>query len=105
MTPVKIEIEEGKTLKIIWDDGSLDRIGLDFLRKNCPCAICTSQPAGSDEMVVRIFGESQTQVASIQVVGQYAINIAWKDGHNTGIYEFDYLKELAELNKPDAKEN
>ncbi len=98
MTPTKIEIIDGKFLKINWDDGTEDKLALDFLRKNCPCAICTSQPAGSDEMVVRIFGESQTQVASIQVVGQYAINIAWKDGHNTGIYEFDYLKELAAQN-------
>ncbi len=96
MSPQKLEIENSDTLKITWNDNSVDKIKLVDLRKNCPCAICTSQPAGSDEMVVRRFTDSQVQVASISQVGQYAINVIWRDGHNTGIYEFDYLKELAE---------
>jgi len=96
MSPQKLEIENNDTLNITWDDNSVDKIKLVDLRKNCPCAVCTSQSAGSDEMIVRRYIDSQVQVASISPVGQYAINIIWKDGHNTGIYEYDYLKELAE---------
>ena len=101
MAPQKLEIENNDTLKITWDDNSVDKIKLVDLRKNCPCAICSSQEPGSDEMIVRRYTDSQVQVASISPVGQYAINIIWKDGHDTGIYEYDYLKELSEKFKVD----
>jgi DUF971 family protein len=40
--------------------------------------------------------ENQFKVASINQVGSYAISIAWKDGHSTGIYEYPFLKKLAD---------
>ena len=40
--------------------------------------------------------ENQDKVAKINQVGSYAISIAWKDGHNTGIYEYPFLKKLAD---------
>jgi len=84
-------------LSIEWDNKTNNKIGIPILRKHCPCAVCTSQPDGSDEMRVRRFTEKQFLIASVSVIGNYAVNIVWKDGHNTGIYEFSYLKKLPQI--------
>lgn len=95
MKPKKIQVVENNLL-IDWDDGTNSNTDSSVLRKNCPCAVCTSAPDGSDEMKVRRFTEEQLHIASVSIVGNYALNIVWKDGHNTGIYEFSYLKELSQ---------
>lgn len=81
-------------LFIEWDNKTNSSIEIPILRKHCPCAVCTSQPDGSDEMRVSRFTEKQFLIESVSPVGNYAVNIVWKDGHNTGIYEFRYLKKL-----------
>ncbi|MHB8580531.1 MAG: gamma-butyrobetaine hydroxylase-like domain-containing protein [Ignavibacteriaceae bacterium] len=43
-----------------------------------------------------MFSERQSTISSIKEIGNYAISISWKDGHNTGIYEFPFLKNLSE---------
>jgi DUF971 family protein len=45
---------------------------------------------------IPLFAENQIKIRSINQVGSYAISIVWQDGHNTGIYEFPYLKMIAE---------
>ncbi len=95
MIPRKIQLIKN-ILKIDWDDNTKSSINADVLRKNCPCAVCTSKPDGSDEMRVSYFTTEELQIVSVAVVGNYAINIIWKDGHNTGIYEFKLLKELSQ---------
>lgn len=94
MQPTKIEVDNN-TLTITWSDKSMSGIETLKLRKHCPCAVCTSQPDGSDEMKVRRFTEDKIKISSVSVVGNYALNIIWQDGHNTGIYEFQVLKYLS----------
>ena len=94
MKPQKIQVVKN-VLSIEWDDGTNSNLDSSFLRKQCPCAVCTSEPDGSDEMKVRYFTVKQMQIAAVSVVGNYALNIVWKDGHDTGIYEYSYLKELS----------
>lgn len=81
---------------IKWSDESTSEIELSILRKNCPCAYCTTQDEGSDEMRVRRFTVDQLTVANLEISGNYALKIVWKDGHNLGIYTFESLKEMAE---------
>jgi DUF971 family protein len=45
------------------------------------------------------------EVKNIEVVGEYAIQITWKDGHNTGIFSWDYLKQLEKGQSDDGGEN
>jgi DUF971 family protein len=87
----------GGELAIKWDDGRESFIPLEKLRRHCPCAGCQGERdilgnfyKGPDQpLTPRSF-----QLTRIVNVGGYAIQPVWADGHNTGIFSFDYLQEL-----------
>jgi len=88
----------GNELALKWDDGSEDFITLEKLRRECPCAGCRGE---MDVMGNLYKGPEQTltplafQLRQIARVGTYGIQPHWGDGHNTGIYSFDYLRKIA----------
>ncbi len=96
MNPTKIKLIEGKNLLIHWQDGKEDSIPLIKLRKLCPCATCLVEREQQSKSYIPIFSENQITISEIKQVGNYAISIVWKDGHNTGIYEFPYLKMISD---------
>ncbi len=95
MQPFKIKIENNSTLSILWDNGETSELELRTLRKYCPCATCLAEREKQNSMYIPIFSENQITVQSINQVGKYAIQIHWKDGHNTGIYEYPFLRNLS----------
>ena len=96
MVPVQIKITGKKNLNIKWDDGSESIIENKNLRKFCPCATCAAEREEHGNYYIPIVSEGQTDIKNIRQVGSYAIGITWKDGHNTGIYEYHFLKKLSE---------
>jgi DUF971 family protein len=108
MSAKQIKIKDKTNLHIIWNDGSESSISLRYLRDECPCAVCkgetvllkTYKPAAKDPI-----SESGYKIAAIDQVGNYAVQIAWKDGHNTGIYNWDYLKKLSNDESSGAKQD
>ena len=90
---------EKKILLIKWDEKSESKIELRYLRNECPCANCkgetillkTYRPPKPT-----MYNSEMYKIQNIQLVGGYAIQVSWKDGHNTGIYSWEYLKKLAE---------
>lgn len=95
MQPVQIKLIDKKKLYIKWNDDSESEIGLEKLRKLCPCATCLTDREKQSTSYIPILMENQVKVTNINQVGSYAISVTWKDGHNTGIYEYPYLKKLA----------
>ena len=95
MQPVKIEIKEKKTLNITWDDGVISEIKLTNLRNNCPCAVCKAEQEERSSTYFPIFTQEQLTITDIKIVGYYAVAVSWKDGHNTGMYEYNQLRNLA----------
>jgi len=93
--PIKIKVLEKKKLSILWDDEKHDLLDLRMLRKLCPCATCLAERDKQDKMYIPIFNENQITIKSINQVGNYAIQITWNDGHNTGIYEYPFLRNLS----------
>jgi len=99
MIPTQIKILEKTKLFIKWDDTKESTIGLKYLRDECPCAGCkgetvllkTYRPPKPVNPTPEMY-----MIKDIQQVGGYAIQISWRDGHNTGIYTWPYLKELSE---------
>ncbi len=89
----KIKVE-GDYLKLFRDDSSVQKISLIALRRNCPCAFCLKNR--EEEKHFKVYRQDEITIEKINIVGQYAISIEWKDGHNTGIYEFDLLEQLQE---------
>ncbi len=95
MYPILIKVDNKKDLYIKWNDGTHSRIGLEKLRNNCPCATCAAQKDRQSLSYIPILHESQKKIENVRQVGSYAISVAWKDGHNTGIYEYTFLRKLA----------
>jgi len=97
MKPLQIKVLDKKFLLIKWDEKSESKIGLKYLRDECPCANCkgetillkTYRPPKPT-----MFNPEMYKIQNIQLVGGYAIQVSWKDGHNTGIYSWEYLKKL-----------
>lgn len=97
--PQQIKIQDKDKLLIKWNNDTESRITLKYLRDECPCANCKGET-----ILLKTYRPPKPAmlnpdmyvVQKIQTVGGYAIQISWKDGHNTGIYSWDYLKKLAE---------
>ena len=87
----------GEELGIRWNDGSESYLSLDLLRQACPCAACGGEPDVLGN-VVRPRVEhtpASFELRGWQLVGGYAWQPQWGDGHNTGIYSYQYLRRLA----------
>ena len=99
LTPSKIKLEGGNnTLAIVWSDGHVSAYPYPYLRDRCPCASCTGHdyaPVGkpSEPALLPMF-QKALKPERAELVGRYAVQIYWNDGHSTGIYSFDYLREL-----------
>ena len=97
INPVKLERVGDSTLRIVWDDGHESLFPWALLRAECPCAACKPY-----EPMERVVPTAPRPVADgirpavIRPVGRYAVQIAWSDGHTTGIYAFDYLRQLCQ---------
>jgi DUF971 family protein len=86
----------GNELAIQWNDGAESYLGLEMLRRACPCAACGGEPDVLGNIVrpnVAYSGES-FELAGFEIVGGYAVCPRWRDGHSTGIYSFAYLRRL-----------
>ncbi len=95
----KISVDaENQLFTIIWGDEMKSDFPMEGLRRACPCVFCR----GGHENMGRkmdpqdLFRKSSRQwkVTRINPVGNYALQINWSDGHNTGLYRFSALREL-----------
>ena len=97
MKPAIIKVPLKKNLYVKWDENSETLVDLKKLRRLCPCATCAALRDSQSKTFIPIFSENQITISNIEEIGNYAISISWKDGHNTGIYEFPFLKNLSEI--------
>lgn len=97
LAPKRIERTPENALKLTWSDGRECAVPLKLLRDECPCAHCKGEEIlGKVYLPVMLptFVEGMYEISNIVPVGNYAIQIAWKDGHATGIYTWEYLDVL-----------
>ncbi|MGI8640019.1 MAG: DUF971 domain-containing protein [Pyrinomonadaceae bacterium] len=91
--PTQILEESDRELSINWSDDKETKYNAAQLRKSCPCASCVNEWTGEkvlkDENV-----PADLSFSSISIVGNYALSFQFSDGHNTGIYSFQYLRKL-----------
>lgn len=97
MQPTDIQ-QIGQELAIKWKDGTESFIALEKLRRACPCAGCK----GETDILGNVYKDparplppAAFQLARIELVGTYALQPVWRDGHASGLYPFDYLRRLA----------
>lgn len=91
ITPINHE------LAIAWDDGVETYLGIEAVRKACPCASCQGEPDAMGRVVRPPveYRENSFELLNIAHVGGYAVQLRWGDGHGTGIYSYDYLRSLS----------
>ena len=89
----------GEELAIKWDDGGESYVKLEKLRRYCPCAGCK----GERDIMGNLYKGPETslgpeafRLVRIAWVGGYAVQPTWGDGHSSGLFSFDYLRQVAD---------
>ena len=96
MRPVDIQ-QIGGELAIKWEDGGETFVRLEDLRRHCPCAGCKGEVDVMGNLYKnpdRPYTPPAFQLQRLAWVGGYAVQPFWADGHNTGLFTFDYLRNL-----------
>lgn len=93
--PREIKHEDDTTLAITWGDNLKCRYNAAELRRACPCAQCVNEWTGERTLLPETIS-NDLEIRDLSLVGRYALNFRWSDGHETGIYSFRYLRELGE---------
>ena len=95
LVPARIHADRAaRELQIEWSDGHRTRYDFVTLRWLCPCAFCRGEaglPGWLDSSPT--LSEAQTTLTDLSLVGQYAVAPTWADGHHTGFYTFQRLRE------------
>ncbi len=103
--PISLRKTAGRELEIVWDDKVRQLISFRLLRSECPCATCREKDAGKAEGAKTHLGmlpvlspaeARPLDILSMRPVGNYAYNIEFSDGHNSGIFTFELLRELTD---------
>jgi DUF971 family protein len=105
VTPAKVRVKktEGTGMEIVWKDGHTSAWNFAWLRNACPCATCNEerQKAGREPGAPKpkpggllVMYEAPPRPVEITPVGKYAIRFKWNDGHESGIYSWDYLRRM-----------
>lgn len=96
--PQVVHIEpnpKAKILKLSWNNGKQSLVTFRDLRFLCPCASCVDEGTGLRKIKKEDIDPNVVPMR-IETVGNYALRVQWSDGHDTGIYSYDYLwRELA----------
>lgn len=93
-TPVPTEIklhQRSRLMEISFSDGRSFRLPYEFLRVYSPSAEVRGHGPGEEVLQV---GKKEVEIVELNAVGQYAIQPRFSDGHDTGIYSWDYLYDL-----------
>jgi DUF971 family protein len=106
MKPTSITANrEKKELIVIWDDGHTSLYTFSLLRAGCPCAECRG---GHDKMgdtpdpsvfTTDLPDSPATRINNVVPVGSYGITPVWEDGHDAGIFRWEYLRVLCPCGK------
>jgi DUF971 family protein len=90
--PTEIKLhQKSRELEIAFDNGNKFRFSCEFLRVYSPSAEVRGHGPGQEVLQV---GKKNVEISAIEPVGSYAVTLVFSDGHNTGIYSWDYLHDL-----------
>jgi len=97
--PKKIQKSDVGGLTITWPDGDVCSVPPQTLRDECPCAHCKGENILGKVYKpkdLQVYTDEMYMLEGVEMVGNYAISVQWKDGHATGIYTWEYLRLLCE---------
>ncbi len=97
--PVDVDIAKSSGVTIEWADGHKSQYSLQYLRDNCPCATCgqkeeAGQPLRPTQSAPFQMFKARAKIQDVEQVGRYALRFFWNDGHSTGIYSYEHLRNI-----------
>jgi len=99
-TGIKLHRKTG-ILELKYEDGGIYSLPAEFLRVNSPSAEVRGHGPGQEVLQT---GKIDVKIDNLDAVGNYAIRLHFSDDHNTGIYSWEYLRELC-LNQAEMWES
>ena len=107
ITPKKVRVKktEGTGVEIDWQDGHKSAWNFAWLRNACPCATCHDEREKSGRrpgeakpkaQTLLVMYEAPVRPVEVTPVGKYAIKFKWTDGHEAGIYSWEYLRRVCQ---------
>ena len=101
LQPTKLELAGANRLRITWSDGQIREYTVRELRDSCPCARCREKrkapPPSTTQLPIISEAEMRPlRITAMKPVGNYAYSIDFSDGHNTGIYTLESLREMGQ---------
>ncbi len=91
-TEIKVRTRS-RVLEVAFEDGARFLLPFEYLRVYSPSAEVKGHGPGQEVLVT---GKQDVGISAIEPVGQYAIRLVFDDGHDTGLYSWQYLRELGE---------
>ncbi|MCC6296143.1 MAG: DUF971 domain-containing protein [Pseudomonadales bacterium] len=92
MIPKRVILNEARDeLSLGYGDGTVARLSAEYLRVESPSAEVRGHGPGEE---VLQYGKAKVRIARIETAGRYALLIHFDDGHDTGIYSWEYLRRL-----------
>ena len=92
--PTEITLhQKSKQLEIAFDDGARYRLGYEFLRVHSPSAEVRGHGPGQEVLQT---GKQDVNVLGVEPVGSYAMKIVFDDGHDTGLYTWEFIRHLGD---------
>lgn len=92
-TPTEIRLQKkSRQIVIAFDDGNRFDLSFEYLRVNSPSAAVQGHGPGQETLQT---GKEDVQVTAIEPIGHYAVRLVFDDGHDSGLYSWQYLYELA----------
>jgi prepilin-type processing-associated H-X9-DG protein len=94
--PESIDVAKDAAVTVTYLDGYVAQFDLMSLRKGCPCATCRNLRERGEDSLPRPTSPLPLRVEHAELHGAWGLNIAWNDGHATGIYSFEMLRQWHE---------
>jgi DUF971 family protein len=97
---VKVHVSTGAGVDVVWSDGHSSHFDFVYLRELCPCALCNDEREKKGKFSSATGGsalpmfKARVTAKGASAVGNYALQIQFSDGHATGIYSFEHLREI-----------
>ena len=101
-TDVKVHVTSGAGVDILWADGHRSHYDFAYLREECPCATCNDKrekkrafsSAGPASATALPMFKPKPRAQKATTVGNYAIQITFNDGHSSGIFSYEHLRNI-----------
>ena len=91
-------LQAEQVLEVTWPDDRVDRLRYHHLRSECPCASCRNEWTGErvlDPASIR----PDLKLTGMEHIGTYAVQLAWNDGHSSGLFTWETLRALGDQSR------